>query len=129
MCILTCIHRHAYFLYSFRHPKSIIMLAAPWFCDGCGRSNSSIRYQCQQCRGYNTYDLCDQCIGNASMIHPNHTFLQVSQPVVGIPVISTMWPYSSALPTMTYTPPTWSTYIPYRQPTVSITYEYKTLTR
>ncbi|CAF4581606.1 unnamed protein product, partial [Rotaria magnacalcarata] len=51
------------------------------------------------------------------MIHPNHTFLQVSQPVVGIPVISTMWPYSSALPTMTYTPPTWSTYIPYRQPT------------
>ncbi|CAM4904074.1 unnamed protein product [Rotaria socialis] len=68
-------------------------------------------------------------VSNASMIHPNHTLLPVSQPVLGIPVTTTVWPYSSALPTVTYTPPMWSTYIPYRQPTLSITYEYKNLAR
>ncbi|CAF1382956.1 unnamed protein product [Adineta steineri] len=55
------------------------MYAAPWLCDNCGRANSITRYQCQQCRGINTYDLCDQCIVRAHMTHPNHTFELVQQ--------------------------------------------------
>ncbi|UJR07823.1 hypothetical protein I4U23_012106 [Adineta vaga] len=46
----------------------------PWLCDNCGRANGITRYQCQQCRGINTYDLCDQCIINAHTTHPFHSF-------------------------------------------------------
>lgn len=53
--------------------------AAAWRCDGCGRQNGRSRYMCQQCRGYNTYDLCEQCIGRVNVLHPSHTFQLVSQ--------------------------------------------------
>ncbi|CAF1183408.1 unnamed protein product [Adineta ricciae] len=61
------------------------MLIAPWFCDGCGRTNGITRYQCQHCRGFNTYDLCDQCILRASTIHPYHRFALVQQAGAGTP--------------------------------------------
>jgi hypothetical protein len=41
--------------------------------------NPGHRYQCQQCRGLNTYDLCDMCISRAQILHPNHNFQLVSQ--------------------------------------------------
>lgn len=96
------------------------MLAAPWYCDSCGRQNSSIRYQCQQCRGFNTYDLCEMCIGKAQILHPNHTFQLVQQAVV---VGSTMPTYTVwTMPQ--YTVPMWPWTTTF--PKVKVTYEYST---
>ncbi|UJR17147.1 hypothetical protein I4U23_004043 [Adineta vaga] len=61
-----------------------MVLIAPWYCDGCGRTNGLTRYQCQHCRGFNTYDLCDQCILHASTLHPYHTFQLVQQAGNGV---------------------------------------------
>jgi hypothetical protein len=57
----------------------------PWFCDGCRRQNGGTRYQCQHCQGANTYDLCDQCIGRASSIHPNHSFRLIEENFIPLP--------------------------------------------
>lgn len=48
-----------------------------WYCNSCRRANSRSRYQCQQCRGFDTYDLCEICIGRTAQIHPGHTFALV----------------------------------------------------
>jgi hypothetical protein len=90
--------------------------AAPWYCDGCGQLNGNIRYQCQQCRGFNTYDLCDQCIYRASAIHPNHSFQLVQQPEYIMPM--TNW-------TSSY-PATYWPYTTQARPKVKVTYEYST---
>ncbi|CAF3060882.1 unnamed protein product [Rotaria sp. Silwood2] len=45
-----------------------------WTCDSCRRLNAATRYQCKACYGYNTYDLCEECIGQSTLIHPGHTF-------------------------------------------------------
>ncbi|CAF4072611.1 unnamed protein product [Rotaria sp. Silwood1] len=45
-----------------------------WWCNACRRLNARPRYQCQVCRMGDTFDLCDQCVGKASMLHPGHTF-------------------------------------------------------
>ena len=91
--------------------------AAPWYCDGCGRANGNTRYQCQQCRGFNTYDLCDQCISRASAIHPNHSFQLVQQTGYTMPMTNWMSSYQPAY--------SWP-YTTERRPTVKITYEYPT---
>jgi hypothetical protein len=70
-----------------------IMLVAPWYCDGCGRQNGVTRYQCQHCRGFNTYDLCDQCIARANIIHPNHSFQLVQAAGNTIPVSNWSSPF------------------------------------
>ncbi|CAF0935612.1 unnamed protein product [Adineta ricciae] len=62
-----------------------MLIGMPWFCDSCGRQNGVTRYQCQHCRGNNTYDLCDQCIVNAPIIHPYHAFKLVQGGGNGIP--------------------------------------------
>ncbi|CAF3305994.1 unnamed protein product [Rotaria sp. Silwood2] len=99
------------------------MSAAPWYCDGCGRINGSMRYQCEQCRGFNTYDLCDECIVRAQVLHPNHSFKLVPQILTGMPVINTMWPYYNSWQA-TYPRSIWSPYFAQRQPTMRVTYEY-----
>ncbi|CAF1558463.1 unnamed protein product, partial [Adineta ricciae] len=45
--------------------------------------NGMIRYQCQHCRGANTYDLCEQCILHASTIQPYHRFQLVQNAGTG----------------------------------------------
>ncbi len=67
------------------------MLPAPWYCDNCGKQNGSIRYQCQQCRGFNSFDLCDQCIPAAETIHPHGRFQLVHQGGYSMPVSNYMW--------------------------------------
>ena len=103
--------------------QSMMPAAAPWLCDNCGRANGVTRYQCQQCRGYNTYDLCDQCILRASTIHPHHSFRLVQQ----APVATTNWytPTYGQRPSTTYQQPSYYSYVGQRQPTWKITYEYK----
>ncbi|CAF2981727.1 unnamed protein product [Rotaria sp. Silwood2] len=95
------------------------MSSGSWYCDGCGRINASVRYQCEQCRGFNTYDLCDQCIVRAQALHPNHSFKLVGQVFNGIPVINRTVPYYYSW-AMISSPQ----YVPLRQPTVRISYEY-----
>ncbi|CAF1211377.1 unnamed protein product [Rotaria sordida] len=102
------------------------MSVAPWYCDGCGRANGSVRYQCEQCRGFNTYDLCDQCIVKAKALHPNHSFKLVPQALIGTPVINTTLPYYYSWSTISYPQSVWSPYVPLRQPKVKISYEYQT---
>ncbi|CAF1293677.1 unnamed protein product [Adineta steineri] len=98
------------------------MYAAPWLCDNCGKANGITRYQCQQCRGINTYDLCDQCIVRAHITHPNHTFKLVQQ--AGTTVSSTPgW----TQPSYSQWPGYYYTYPNQRQPSWKITYEYKTI--
>jgi hypothetical protein len=97
-------------------------VVGPWFCDGCGRSNLANRYQCQQCRGINTYDLCDQCIQRSAVIHPNHSF-QLVQAGYSTPMWNSTWPsYGVTMPYQWQS--TVSPYLYQRQPTMRVTYEY-----
>ncbi|CAF1468209.1 unnamed protein product [Rotaria sp. Silwood1] len=102
------------------------MSIAPWYCDSCGRMNGSVRYQCEQCRGFNTYDLCDQCIVRAQALHPNHSFKLIPQALTGIPVINTMLPYYYSWETISYPQAVWSPYVPLMKPTMRVSYEYST---
>jgi hypothetical protein len=102
------------------------MFPAPWYCDGCGRTNGNTRYQCQQCRGFNTYDLCDQCILRAGAIHPNHSFQLVQQTGYTVPILNSTWPTYSMTPMMTYQQPSYLPYTTQGRPTVRVTYEYQT---
>ncbi|CAM4765970.1 unnamed protein product [Rotaria magnacalcarata] len=45
-----------------------------WWCNNCHQVNSRARYQCTLCRGNDTYDLCEHCIGQSSTVHPGHPF-------------------------------------------------------
>jgi hypothetical protein len=102
------------------------MFPAPWYCDGCGRQNGNTRFQCQQCRGFNTYDLCDQCILRASVIHPNHSFQLVQQTGYSVPMSNWMWSSYGPTSTMAYQQPNYFSYTGQGRPTVKVTYEYQT---
>ncbi|CAF1428678.1 unnamed protein product [Adineta steineri] len=80
------------------------MIAAPWYCDNCGRANGITRYT-----------------SRSHITHPNHTFQLVQQ--AGNVAYTPTWTVSSNPQWPSY----YYTYQNQQQPSWKVTYEYKTI--